>query len=149
MVNIGDNNLNPKYKLDIPEECIKSSEKFTEKDWKACVELNEEISKRTTYGIREELANKDGVMLSWSNGSRKWFGSGGKIKKGSVVSMDANELFAPISPSRFERVNDCLGVLPLYFGSTEAQLREEVPRSQAIEIWAKGQIDYMLRKKGV
>ena len=142
-----DKALNPKTYMDIPEGCIKASENFTERDWEICKLANEKIARRLSYGIREELVDDDGIRLSWSNGAKAWFSSGNKIKKGEVVSMDANEMFLPISPARLGRINECLGTLPLYFGSFEAQESGEVLRADALELWAKGQVDRMKREK--
>lgn len=136
-------------RIDIPEDCIKASKKFNEEDWRMLAFANEEISRRLSYGIREELAEKDGIRTSWSNGSRSWMGGRQKITKGTIVSMDADEMFLPMSPVRFERIHGCLGTLPLYFGSFEAKARGELLEAEATRIWAKGQLARIEREKGI
>lgn len=142
-----DKQLKPKYIIEITKNCIEASNSFNEKDLQAMILANEEISKRVYYGIREETTQADGIVLSWSNGSKDWYGGNDKINRGKKLHLDANEIFLPISPERFERIKACLGVLPLYFGSFEAQAKGEICRADTLTIWGKGQIERMIRER--
>ena len=63
--------------------------------------------------------------------------------------MDANEIFLPMSKARLDRIEPCLGVLPLYFFSTESQMRGEITTAEAQYEWALRQLEKIGREKGV
>ena len=46
--------------------------KLNEKDLEAILKATDEIAKRTSYGLRNELAEEKGTILAWSNASKKW-----------------------------------------------------------------------------
>lgn len=143
-----DKELKPKRRIEIPPECEEESEDFTKKDFDAVIHTNEKISNMTSYGSHEELVDKKGIKIAWSNGSKSWWIYNDKIEKGDIVELDANQTFLPISPERFNRIEACAGVLPLYFGSHEAHHRGEMCRADSLEIWAKGQLERMKRERG-
>jgi hypothetical protein len=115
-------------------------QKLNERDLRALLIATEEIAKRTSYGIRKELAEEKSTILAWSNASKKWFVYG-KVDKGEEVSLDANMILVPFSPGRAERIADCLPTLPLYYLSFEAQARGEVNPVEAAREWAKKQLE--------
>lgn len=131
----------------ITEECKKVSEKFTKRDWQAVIDANKKIAELTSYGVRSEQAETDGIHISWSNGGKNWFGGNQKIAKGTEMRLDANEAFLPISPERFNRINKCLDVLPLYCYSTEAWTSGEVSHTDACLGWAEKQLERINREK--
>lgn len=141
--------LDPKIRIEVPEGCAKASERFSEKDWEAVVMINDEISKRTSYGTREERADEPSIVLSWSNAGKTWYIMRRKVDTGEIETLDANQLLVPISSVRYNRIKECLGVLPLYFGSTEAWSKGEMAHADAIEIWAYGQLERMQRELDV
>lgn len=121
---------------------------LTDNDAFAIATADDKIKKRTYYGMRREKADKPSVTLSWSNGSRSWSVSSRRIEAGEEVTIDANEILVPFSPTRMNRVLPCVIDLPLYFASTEAWARDEVVSAKtAIEVWALGQIEGMQREK--
>ena len=131
----------------VSEECKEASKNFTEKDYEALVLANEKISNLTRYGVRSELAEGDGIHISWSNGSKDWYGGNQKILKGTEMQLDANETFLPISPTRFERIKACFDVLPLYAFSTESWTRKETSQEESCLGWAIFQLERIRREK--
>jgi len=94
---------------------------FTDTDRTALEKANNTIKKMTHYGLREETAPSNGVLLSWSNGARKWIMGQSRIQKGESLSLDANELFLPANKETADRILACLQDLPLYKNSFEAK----------------------------
>jgi len=83
-------------------------------------QINSLISQRTQYGIRQEVANKKGYKLGWSNGSKSWYIYGIPTEKGEVMNLDANIIFVPATKKEIEKVLNQLDPLPLYKNSFEA-----------------------------
>jgi len=131
----------------VSDECKEASKKFTKRDWQAIIHANAQIEILTCYGMRSEQADADGIVISWSNGSKDWYPSTGKISKGTELRLDANMTFLPISPKRFERIHKCLGDLPLYCLSTEAWTRGEVSQAEAFHGWATKQLERLEREQ--
>jgi hypothetical protein len=131
----------------ISDECKEVSKNFTILDFEAVVLANEKISNLTRYGVRNEIAENDGVEISWSNGSKNWFSGNRKIQKGTEMRLDANETFLPISPMRFERIKACLDELPLYAFSTESWTRKETSQEESCLGWAIFQLARIQREK--
>jgi len=96
--------------------------------------INNEISGRRSYGIREELIPKgqSGKVFSWSNGSACWY-FGGVDRGPKSIRLDANEILVTYGiggwpkelnrPKIWESFKEMLIDLPLYSGSTEAKVR--------------------------
>lgn len=117
--------------ITVPEECEEASKHFTENDWKALVDANERISERNTYGVRTEKTTTRGTIITWSNGRKEWLCHPEPVPAGKELRLDANMVFLPISPERCRRIRPCLIDLPLYYCSTEAVIRGEVPWEEA------------------
>jgi len=101
--------------------CETAKKKFTNTDKTTLDNANNTITKLTHYGLRKETAPSNGVLLSWSNGARKWTVTRSEVKKGEILSLDANEVFLPVDKRTAERIQLCLSELPLYRNSFEAR----------------------------
>ncbi len=134
-----------KQHVEIPEKCAEISKNFTKKDYEAVNIANNEISKRNSYGRRRIDRDENGIIILWSNGSKEW-GITHKSKSPNRT-LDANQVFLPISPERFKRIKGCLGVLPLYFGSLNSFERGETSSAENFAIWANGHIKRMKNNK--
>jgi len=119
---------------------------LNERDLKALIEVSREIEKRTSYGLRKELAEEKSTVLAWSNASKAWFVYR-TVDKGEEVILDANQILVPISPGRAERIRKCLPALPLYALSFEAKERGEVPKAEATIAWALKQLEKVESEK--
>jgi len=139
--------LQQKEYFELRPECEAAHLKFTEKDWQALLFANEEIGHRYHYGIRPQPVESDGTQLVWSNGRKDWIVYNDKIKKGTKLSLDANEIFIPVSPERARRILPCLRVLPLYFSSFESQARGEVSWEEGGTQWALRMLESKLEGK--
>ena len=85
--------------------------------------ISEKINARTSYGIREEkVEHGSGYILSWSNGGKCWMIYYSE-KKGSVITLDANQVLVYMKKSDLEAILPTLPVLPLYGNSFEARFR--------------------------
>lgn len=115
--------------------CIEISE-FNKNDWKALKECNKRVEERVRYGMRREKTSR-GTKLSWSNGAKRWFPQT-PVEDGETVKLDANMIVCPLSIERTKRISCWLKDLPLYAASTEAQLRGEVSRREALDMFAEG-----------
>jgi hypothetical protein len=113
----------------------------------AAKKINELIDERRFYGVREELAESDSTVIVWSNAARDWFidYARGKIKAGERVKLDANEVLAPFSPVRIERLKPFLKPLPLYMLSFEAKALA-VDSKLHSALWAAKQIESKYRE---
>lgn len=120
---------------------------LTQKDIKNLKLANYEISKRMSYGVREELADQPGIIASWSNGAAQWFPFS-DVKKDEIITVDANEMYVPLSRQQFNRIRLRLDPLPLYGLSTEARMRGHAPKN-VTEIWALLQKARIEREKGI
>jgi hypothetical protein len=140
--------LTPKEHYTIPSECNKASIGFSEGDWKALLFANDEVGKLCFYGLRNVKVEKDGSLLSWSNGGKQWYVSYDKVKKGRDLKLDANELYLPFSPERCNRIKPCLRDLPLYYCSTEAQARGEVSWEEGGKQWALRKLAQLIADGG-
>jgi hypothetical protein len=82
--------------------------------------INNEISKRNSYGIREELIDQKGYILGWSNSAKGWYVCYHQISKGEKIRLDANEIFISANKKDMERIIKDFNELPLYKNSFEA-----------------------------
>jgi hypothetical protein len=121
--------------------------KLGDVDIAAAKKINELIDQRRFYGVREELAESDSTVITWSNAARDWFidYARGKIKAGERVKLDANEVLAPFSPVRIERLKPFLKPLPLYMLSFEAKALA-VDSKLHSALWAGKQIESKYRE---
>ena len=88
-------------------------------DIEMIAEINQLISKRTNYGIREEKVTKNSKCISWSNASKNWIYWGFPSNK---TQFDANQVLIPNIPEKqLKAIINKLDVLPLYKYSTEAR----------------------------
>lgn len=105
-------------------------------------ETNEKVSERTSYGRRNELAENNSLVLTWSNNSKAWYPTA-KAKKGETVNLDANMIFLKESKdkARLGHATSCLQPFPLYGLSFEAvHQRKETPIAEGIETWVERQL---------
>lgn len=113
--------------------------------------LNTEISKRTTYGVREELVESDSIMIHWSNSSQDWTPIPRLIKKGEQIKLDANQVLIQfdkkLGHDKIGHAVSCANPLPLYSFSWEAKKRGQVPFLEATLLWAKAQIEANKKKE--
>ena len=85
-------------------------------------EINNKIAERTSYGVRKEIAQAKGFILSWSNGSKRWDAwFGYLVTEGQEVELDANQIFVMASKEEIESIIDNLDMLTLYANSFEAR----------------------------
>ncbi len=88
-------------------------------DIEMIAEINQLISKRTNYGIREEKVTKNSKCISWSNSQRKWLYWGFPSNK---TQFDANQvLISNILEKQLKAIINKLDVLPLDKFSFEAR----------------------------
>ena len=131
------------------EKCKEKISKLSPEELKAYIEINEEIAKRTSYGLRSELVKRDNsTVLMWSNSARQWIPAhptsilGKEAKRAGVeIRLDANMIVVPYDYETVEKFSECLMPLPLYFLSTEAKARGEVDPLRATFLWAVKQYE--------
>ncbi len=80
--------------------------------------INGIIAQRKCYGIRQEVAIRNGWVLSWSNASANWQFDY-RVNKGKTMVLDANQIFVPASKKDIVDVINKLTMLPLYSNSFE------------------------------
>lgn len=88
--------------------------------------VNSEISQRSSYGERREVAEAPGHIMVWSNGRGRWFVGPKRIKRGEDLTLDANMVFVPgvtIRDLNYLIDNDLVDSLPLYSYSAERTIR--------------------------
>lgn len=102
---------------------------------------NEQVSQRTSYGRRNELAEDSSFVLTWSNHSKAWYPTA-RVKKGETISLDANMILLKVSKdkARLGHAAACLQHLPLYKLSSEAIKRKETPVVEGITTWVERQL---------
>lgn len=84
--------------------------------------IAEKINARTSYGIREERVEYgSGYIIAWSNATASWFAYHHAEKKGSVITLDANQVLVYMKKSELEALLPDLPMLPLYSNSFEAR----------------------------
>lgn len=124
-----------------------SPKDLTKEDLIAIEAVDKEIAKRTYYGIRTEVAKRPSVIISWSNGSASWDVYPGRIEPGTEVQLDANQVLAPYSWARMNRICDFLIEHPLYRASTEARDRGVSSPWEASITWVQGQLEKIMREE--
>lgn len=105
-------------------------------------ETNEKISERTSYGRRNELAEHNSLVLTWSNNSKAWYPTA-KAKKGETVDLDANMILLKETKDKTKlgHAASCLQSFPLYSLSFEAiHKRKETPLLEGIATWVERQL---------
>lgn len=105
-------------------------------------ETNEKVSERTSYGRRNELAENNSLVLTWSNSSRAWYPTA-KAKKGETVSLDTNMILLKESKDKAKlgHAASCLQPFPLYKLSFEAvHQRKETPWLEGTVMWVERQL---------
>lgn len=80
--------------------------------------INKAIKQRTNYGYRRELTTSSGWIINWSNGNANWW-VGDKVKKNTILTLDANQIFIPKNKKEILEIIDELEPLPLYKNSFE------------------------------
>ena len=75
--------------------------------------INKKIGARIAYGTREEVADKSGYILHWSNAGWCWYIQTYRIKKGQTVRLDANQILVSGGKRVLQSVLGSLDVLPL------------------------------------
>ena len=106
-------------------------------------ETNEKVSERTSYGRRNELAENNSLVLTWSNNSKAWYPTA-KAKKGETVNLDANMIFLKESKDKAKlgHATSCLQTFPLYGLSFEAvHKRKETPFLEGTAMWIERQLE--------
>ncbi len=130
-------------------DCEKLIHNASEHELKAFIDLNEEITQRESYGLRNEIVEcENPVFLIWSNASKKWHPAHPEslwmegIKKGKEVKLDANHILScSASYETAKKFSDCLKPLPLYSMSFESKRRNESDSFDATIQWAKKQLE--------
>ena len=92
----------------------------------AIADINTEISKLVSYGLREvKLGESPNFRLNWSNGLSRWWAYPDVISEDKeTIRLDANALaVAVVSKEVLDRVLPWLDPLPLYAASLEAKER--------------------------
>lgn len=84
-------------------------------------QANDRIRRLTQYGVRTELTVCPGYVLTWSNGSAKWYRAREVTRGGKELRLDANEVFVPATAKELDAVIADLDPLPLYANSFEAR----------------------------
>ena len=105
-------------------------------------ETNEKVSERTSYGRRNELAEHNSMVLTYSNESRSWYPTA-KAKKGETVDLDANMILLKETKDKTKlgHAVSCLNHLPLYSLSFEAiHKRKETPWLEGTTMWVERQL---------
>ena len=105
-------------------------------------ETNEKVSERTSYGRRNELAETNSLVLTWSNNSKAWFPTA-KAKRGETVNLDANMILLKESKDKDKlgHATSCLQPIPLYGLSFEAiHKRKETPVVEGTAAWIERQL---------
>ena len=108
-------------------------------------DINYRISQRTSYGLREEVAEAPGVVIVWSNASADWHDHR-SVRKGERLVLDANQVFVPYPRNRVAAVLHLLEPLPLGKYSFEAIARKTAEarklglegRMESDERWLRG-----------
>jgi len=126
---------------------LKRYPKLTAKDDMNLKLANDIIEGRQSYGIREELSDKNSTKIFWSNGSAQWYVDR-TYRSGDIVTLDANEAILPLTERETDRIIKYLIALPLYSLSFEAKQRGHAPEN-ASKIWAYLQMERMNRERGV
>lgn len=84
--------------------------------------IAEKINARTSYGIREEkVEHGSGYIIAWSNATASWYAYHYAEKKGSVITLDANQVLVYMKKSELKALLPDLPMLPLYSNSFEAR----------------------------
>jgi hypothetical protein len=127
-------------------------------------EINKISKDRTSYGIREEIADKKSILLSWSDASKAWYPytkiqenikTGKKedsyiVKKDMKVKLDANQILVPDNKDldRLGHATSCSNPLPLYKLSFEAvHERRETPLLPGLLTWLERQTARLKEKQ--
>ncbi len=91
-------------------------------------DINELIEKLTSYGIRQieiPKSHPNVTILNWSNGSEEWYTHHSDhtkhLKKGVIISLDANQLAVPYKRVNVLKVIKQLDELPLFKNSFEVR----------------------------
>jgi hypothetical protein len=136
------------------DKCKRLLENAKKDELKAVIEINNEIAKRTSYGIREEIIQKNkSTFMLWSNASEAWIpahpdsGWGKNIRAGNEVKLDANHVVVPFPYSVVKKFNVCYRPLPLYGLSFEAKNRGQVESFEATFCWAIKQYERIESEK--
>ena len=105
-------------------------------------ETNEQVRERTSYGRRNELAEHNSMVLTWSNNSKAWYPTA-KAKKGETVNLDANMILLKETKDKAKlgHAASCLQTFPLYGLSFEAiHKRKETPFLEGTAMWIERQL---------
>ena len=96
--------------------------------------LCDKVYARTSYGMREEIAEHRGYKLVWSNNRAEWMVPHRGFSKGDVLRLDANHIAAYANKKDLEAWAPELPALPLYSNSFEARrARRNDPISRRID----------------
>jgi len=119
---------------------------MTDAEEEALEAINEDIKKRTRYGLRKEFVDDDSYILTWSNAGARWQQWGKPPEGENVFEVDANEVViheahAGVAEKFFFLLDD----LPLYQYSYEAGERGIAPPG-AKKDWAMLQLEKQLRE---
>lgn len=141
----------------VPELLDHETQDFTK-------EINNISKERTSYGIREEIADKKSIILAWSNASKAWYPyektqenikTGKKessyiAKKDMKIKLDANQILVPDNKDldRLGHATSCANPLPLYAVSFEAiHKRRETPLIPGLLTWLERQTARLREKE--
>lgn len=127
-------------------------------------QINNISKERTSYGTREEVADKKSIILAWSNASKAWYPyektheniKTGKeeyshiVKKDMKVKLDANQILVSDNKDldRLGHAASCANPFPLYAVSFEAiHERRETPLIPGLLTWLERQTARLREKE--
>jgi hypothetical protein len=93
------------------------------------------IKKRTRYGMRTEIAEQNGQIISWSNNQARWmlWNIGPDPKKGVKIELDANMVLLYATPKEIKSWLPNLPYLPLYANSYESVYEKRGDKEKVCE----------------
>ena len=146
----------------VPELLDKETQAYTK-------EINNISKERTSYGAREEIADKKSIILAWSNASKTWYPyakiqenikavklkPSEKIyshiaKKDMMIKLDANQILVSDNKDldRLGHAASCANPPPLYSLSFEAiHERRETPLIPGLLTWLERQTARLREKE--
>lgn len=120
-----------------------------EKNIELINEINAEIDKLRSYGLRTELVEKiPSCLLIWYNAYEQWSAANWNYTKKQEVELDANMLIVPYPREVVRKVQCFLKPLPLFVYSLEYKKRYIPPEEWEAHsrAWAKKQFEKLLNE---
>ena len=118
-----------------------------EKNIELINEINAEIDKLRSYGLRTELVEKvPSCLLIWSNGYEQWYTADWNYTKKEEVELDANMLVVSYPCEVVRKVQCFLKPLPVFVYSFEYKKRYIPPSEWEAHsgAWAKKRLEKLI-----